>query len=175
MQVIKKTEFYVFLVIVALLLIIRFFNASIFSSESFSDILRTSSIPGILAIGVFVVMLSGGVDMSFGALAMLAAYISGEFAIIFGGNIFSTLAIGALVGVALGSFNGIIISKFKVPTIIVTLGTYAIFKSSMVLITGAVWVYKIPKWFISFGRLHILGLSIGSYIYIFLLLLTYLI
>lgn len=175
MKILKKKELYIFSIVSILLLIIGSVNRTIFTFTSFSDILRTLSVPGILAIGVLLVMLSGGVDISFGAVATVGMYVSGQVMAFFGGNVFIIFAAGAVMGAILGAINGMLISKLKAPSIIVTLGTLSIFRSTMILITGGTWIYDIPRWYIDFGRLYILGIPIQAYFYIFILILTYII
>lgn len=174
-KIFKKKELYIFSVVLILFLIIGSVNRTIFTFVSISDILRTLSVPGILATGVLLVLLSGGVDISFGAVATAAMYVSGQFMVRIGGNVLTTFIAGALTGMLLGSINGILISKLKVPPIIVTLGTLCIFRSTLILVTGGAWIYDIPQWYINFGRMYILDFPIQAYFYIFIVILTYLI
>ncbi|MCL5986746.1 MAG: ABC transporter permease [Actinobacteria bacterium] len=175
MKVLKNKEIYILFVIIFFTIIITSFNRSFFSFENVSDILKTISIPGILAMGVFVAVLSGGVDISFGAIATVAMFIAGKFMTVYGGNIFTSFLIGTTVGMILGAVNGVLVSKLKIPTIIVTLGTLSIFRSSLFLITGGVWIYELPEWFIEFGRIYILGIPIQAYFYIVVIIVTLLI
>ncbi len=175
MKILKKKELYIFSVVLTLFLIVGSVNRTIFTFGAITDILRTLSVPGILAIGVLIAVLSGGIDISFGAVATVSMYVSGVSMLLLGGNVLTTFIVGAVVGMLLGTINGILISKLKVPTIIITLGTLSIFRSTLVLVTGGTWIYDIPQWFTNFGRMYILGLPIQSYFYIFIVILTYLI
>jgi simple sugar transport system permease protein len=175
MKILKTKELYIFSVVLLLFIIIGSVNSKLFTYESVADILRTLSIPGILAIGVLLVMLSGGVDISFGAVATVAMFVSGKFIVNIGGNIFSTFVIGILTGLILGAINGILVSKLKIPTIIATLGTLSIFRGTLLLVTGGTWILDIPDWFIDFGRRYIFGIPIQAYFYIAIVIITWII
>ena len=175
MKILKSKEIYVLIIVIFFTIVITSFNRSFFSLVSISDILKTISIPGILAIGVFVVILSGGVDISFGAIATVAMFVTGKIITTFGGNILTSFLIGSVVGMLSGLINGMLISKLKIPTIIVTLGTLSIFRGLLFLITGGAWIYELPEWFIRFGRGYILGIPTQAYFFIAVIIVTWVI
>lgn len=106
---------------------------------------------GIVAVPVGLLMISGEIDISIGAMipagAMTAAIISGyyELPMIFG-------VVGALtIGILIGSINGILAVKTKVPTLIITLatlvGTQGLVLASSKLLTGSASVpLQAPEW-----------------------------
>jgi len=102
-------------------------------------------------------------------------FTAGRIMNTYGGNVFSSFLIGITIGMLLGAINGLLVSKLKIPTIIVTLGTLSIFRSSLFLITGGVWIYELPNWFIRFGRIYILNIPIQAYFYIAIIIFTWVI
>lgn len=96
------------------------------------DIIRTSSTTMIVAIGLLVVMISGGIDVSFMAVALFGSYTTINLMIGLGINNLAFAFAGAmLIGVALGMVNALLINWLKLPTFIITLGTQNLFHGVM--------------------------------------------
>jgi ribose transport system permease protein len=116
------------------ILIIPFFTDNFFSAQNLLNILRQSSIVGIMAIGSTFVIIGGGFDICVGSLLALAAamalglqeYMPWYYAIIV------VLAMGAAVGFV----NGFLTAKVKIVAIITTLGTMTILRGMTYLYTG---------------------------------------
>jgi len=187
-KLLKQNELYLFLVIIAYSIFITSINSSFLSLENLFDLGKSSAGMGIMAIGVFIVLLSGGIDISFTAIAISGQYIAANVLIASGvDNIFFAFFISCLVGVALGAINGLLISQFKIPTLITTLGTASVFHGALLTIVGtkAINSAQLPDCFKAFGAKNLLiltkpngvnyGLSIFIIIFIVLALLTWLI
>ena len=115
----------------------------------------------ILAVGFFVVLLSGGIDISFPAVAIVAEYVTVNAIIGLGiDNLALAFAIAIGIGVAFGAVNAFFISVFRIPTLIVTLGTMNIFHGAMLEFVGtkAVNAGQMPNCFKGFGLTDILSL-----------------
>lgn len=92
------------------------------------NILRHSSVIGLIAIGMGLVIITGGIDLSVGSMLALVGGISVQ---VFNdtNNIFATFIVAVLFGTALGLVNGLLVGKAKMPAFIVTLGTMLIYRS----------------------------------------------
>lgn len=92
------------------------------------NILRHSSAIGLIAIGMGLVIITGGIDLSVGSMLVLTAVMSIE---VFNStnSIFATFVVAVLFGTGLGLFNGLLIGKAKMPAFIVTLATMLAFRS----------------------------------------------
>ena len=126
------------------------------------DLVKMGAVMAILAVGFLIVLLSGGIDVSFAAIAISGQYIAVKTLIALGvSNIFFAFAVSCSVGVFLGFVNGILISKFKLPTLITTLGTMSLFHGSLLTIFGtrAINTTKLPPCFTEFGRMNIIQLT----------------
>ena len=109
----NQNEAYLSLIIVAYSILVTSLNPSFLSFENLLDLGKSSASLGILAIGVFVVLLSGGIDMSFTAIAISGQYIAANVLIASGvDNIYFAFLISCLLS-CLGAVNGLIISYFK--------------------------------------------------------------
>jgi len=146
------------MIIVLLSIVITMKNANFLTAENMFDLLKSNSFVGIMAIGVLFVLISGGIDISFAAVATVSEYIMAVLIIRIGGNIFSAVAIAVLIGTLLGFLNGFLIYKFRIPPIIATIATMNIYYGFLIVITGGKWIYSLPDWFRSFAEIRLFTL-----------------
>jgi fructose transport system permease protein len=102
-------------------------NNRFFKPENLSIILQQAAVIGALAVGQTLVILTAGIDLSAGAVMVLASLVMGKLAANNGVPGIIALIIGMLVAVVAGFLNGILVTKIKLPPFIVTLGTLSIF------------------------------------------------
>ena len=120
---------YSFVLIFACILIAYLIiNAGATTLNGVMNILRHSAVVGIMAFGMGLVIITGGIDLSVGSMLSL---IGGIGVVVFNAknSIFLTLLAVLAVGALLGFFNGILIGKVKMPPFIVTLATMLIYRS----------------------------------------------
>jgi ribose/xylose/arabinose/galactoside ABC-type transport system permease subunit len=121
-RLLKRSESYVLLIVIIFSAFITVINPAFLTLENLFDLLRSSSGTAILAIGIFLVLISGGVDVSSTTIAIVGQYISVNIMIMTGiDNILFAFAVSTLLGVILGAINAVFVSIFKLPTLIVTL------------------------------------------------------
>lgn len=158
----RTHNFYLFLVDVAFLLLLSVFTGGRFiSAENLLDMLTGNASMGIMAAGVLVVIISGGIDISFMATATVAQYLMGLFIINIGGNMVIAFMIASLVGVLLGSINAVLVNRLKAPTIIITIATMNIFYGILIWSTKGNWLYNFPEWFSKKTPFSTIALPIG--------------
>jgi simple sugar transport system permease protein len=165
----KQHETYVLLVIVLFSMVITLINPKFLTLENMFDLLKSYSFIGIFAVGVTFVLISGGIDISFTAVATVAEYVMAVVIIKYGGNILLAFLLAAGVGIALGLVNAILIHFFKILTVI----------------SGGRWIYALPDWFRSFADIRVFtlrssegiayGLSIITLIWIIAILVAWVI
>jgi ribose transport system permease protein len=97
------------------------FGSSFFSASTFVSILDSTYFVGLLAFGTTFVIITGGIDLSIGTNMMMSALLGG-YLIGNGTNIWLAMAVMLVISTAIGFFNGILISRFKLPPFIATLG-----------------------------------------------------
>ena len=115
------------LVIIVLTVACTFFNSSFLTAFNISGVLTETAFMAFLAMGMTLVMLTGGIDLSVGALAGLStviiALVMDELYVV---NDFVTIIVAVVLAVAacslLGLVNGLCVTKLKLPPLIVTLG-----------------------------------------------------
>ena len=149
----QRNETYIFIVIVVLSLMIQFRSGQFFTSNNIVDQLSALIVPGLFALGAFMVIVSGGVDVSFPALASLSMYATTRILvdINYQGGIFLPIIMSLFFGAILGAINGVLIASFNLPPLIVTLGTSSVFKGIMQGVLGSVQIPVIPRGMSSFG------------------------
>lgn len=86
-------------------------------------ILMSTTVIGLLAIGVTFVIITGGIDLSVGTSMALTGVIVGKTVMAYDLNVFAGILLGMVVGAALGSVNGILVTIFRLPPFIATLAT----------------------------------------------------
>jgi len=107
-------------------------NPGFFQIQTVFDIIKTSSTTMIVAMGLLVVMISGGIDVSFMAIALFGSYTSLYIMIQTGiNNLAFAFAVSMVIGVVLGLVNAVLISWLKLPPFIITLGTQNLFHGIM--------------------------------------------
>lgn len=134
------------LVLVLLVGTISILNPVFFSLSTLFSTLRGSIVPLIFALGVLIVIILGGIDVSFAAIAIFSSYTAVKF--LNEGEVDPGLlgitVIAILFGLVLGLFNGVVISLFKLPTLIVTLGTQTLFKGILLAYIGSKYIANPP-------------------------------
>jgi simple sugar transport system permease protein len=128
----RQNETYITLVALVLCVVIEARSGQFFTPNNLVDLASALIVPGMFAIGVFLVIVSGGIDVSFPALASLAVYATTKFLLDTGypGGIWLPILIALALGAVLGAVNGFLISWFNLPAMIVTLGTASSLKGS---------------------------------------------
>ncbi len=118
--------------------------------QNFSLILQQSVVIGILALGQTLIILTAGIDLAAGAIAVLGTVVMARF-LVGGGEPVVALLLGALVCGACGALSGLFVSRVKLPPFIVTLGLLT------VLAAGARLYTQQTSYTVSPGLLTVLG------------------
>jgi fructose transport system permease protein len=101
-------------------------GSKFFSPFALTLILQQVQIVGVLAAAQSLVILTAGIDLSVGALAVLSSVIMGQMTFRYGIPPFLAVVIGLAFGTAIGAVNGWLVSRVKLPPFIVTLGMWQI-------------------------------------------------
>jgi ribose transport system permease protein len=99
------------------------------------NLLRQQSVPAILAVGQTLVIISAGIDLSVAATAALAGSLMGVAFAHWGGPEPAALLLGLAAGFGVGAFNGFVITKWRVPDFVATLGMLAAVRGLALLVT----------------------------------------
>lgn len=143
----KKNEFYLLMVLVAMMVTFSLGSGEFFTLENLFDLLLGYSFVGIMAAGLLVVLISGGIDISFTATATVAQYAMALVIMEHGGGWVTAFCVASSVGIVLGGINGFLVHHLRVSAIIVTIATLNIFYGILVFVTKGRWLYDFPDWF----------------------------
>ncbi|MDL1900987.1 ABC transporter permease [Anaerolineae bacterium CFX9] len=114
---------------ISLLVLCLFFGSQtpfFFTQANLETLTRTIAVVGITSIGMTLVLISGGVDISVGSVAALAGVVTSQLWLNSGIPLGVSAVIGVLSGGLVGLFNGIIVSYFRINPLITTLATFSI-------------------------------------------------
>ena len=138
--------------------------AMVFASPSFltvsnaANILRQVSVNGLIAVGMTYVILSGGIDLSVGSVMALSGTLAAGL-LSRGAPGWAALPACLGVGLAFGLFNGVCISRARMPPIIVTLATMGVARGLALMYTGGYPITGLPGWMRWFGAGSIAGVQ----------------
>jgi fructose transport system permease protein len=104
-------------------------NTRFFSAVNLSLVLEQVTVIATLALGQTLVILTAGIDLAAGAIAVFSSILMANFCVKAGIPGVLALILGFACGTAMGAFNGILVTRIKLPPFIVTLGTLTIFFS----------------------------------------------
>ncbi len=130
------------------------------SVQNLFDLLYNQSVNLIFAVGLLVVLISGGIDISFSVAASVVQYVAVTLMIQIGGGNWLLGGLAAmLTGLSLGLFNALLIHRFRIVSIIAAIGTYNLYFGLLMFLTKGRSIYNIPDWLDS--RVAILTLGEG--------------
>jgi len=151
----KISEYFVLFGLIALCIIIAILNPTFIEPANIINILLQISINGILAIGLTMVILTGGIDLSVGSLIALSGICMGlvQKAMVADNALVTILCIlvSLVIGLLAGMANGIMITKGKLPPFIATLGMMSIGRGLALTLSGGKGVSPFPTFIQTLG------------------------
>ena len=145
------------ILLVLLIIVFSILSPKFFTALNLSNILVQNVHTAVCCSGIFMIMVSGGCDLSIGYQMSVAAVLITKT--ISEGTLSVPVAIilGILLCSALGCFNGIVAQLLNSHTMIVTLGTMAIFQGISYLISGSKTFHNLPKSYMYIGQGKLFG------------------
>lgn len=137
-------------------------GSSFFTMENISDLLTETAILAILAVGMMMVIITAGIDLSIGAVMALAGMIGTsvlkENKSI---NPIFIILIAIAVGIVCGMINGTLVSRLKILPIIATLGMMNVFRGLTYLVSKGSWILQndMPSSFLGIATGRVLGIN----------------
>ena len=152
-----KNETLVAVVIVAFCILATFSDPLFLSVTTLTDLMRASVVIGILAVAAMMVLISGGIDVSFTAIAVFAMYSTTVFTLAVMPDMpwYFIFAISIGIGALLGAVNGFFVVICRLPTLIVTLGTLSVFRGFLLTFIGSQRISALPPEMRGFSRMMI--------------------
>lgn len=140
-----SAETYLGILIIAVLLFLYFAASEFYSLQNIITVLRVFSYVFIAGIGMTMIIITGNIDISFGAVVSVIAIVCAAVSKA-GCDLLLFLPAGMLTGAALCGLNAVIMAKFKIPSIVVTLATMQIFYGALLLVIDGAIYDLTAKW-----------------------------
>jgi simple sugar transport system permease protein len=150
-----RNETLVALVILGFCAVATLSDPGFLSIPTLMDLLRGGIVLGIFSVAVMLVLVSGGIDVSFTAIAAFAMYTTTLLLVTWMPELpwYAAFAIAMALGALLGAINGLFIAGFGLPTLIVTLGTLSIFRGFLLTFVGSRLISNLPPGMRDFSRM----------------------
>ena len=129
---------------IGLFVIFSALTSTFYQPANLLDILLQSSINAVVAVGMTLVIMTKGIDLSVGSIVGVSSMIACS---LLPYGMLAAVAVGSMVGLICGLINGVLIAKLNLPDFIVTLGTMSIYRGAALIYTGGQPIYKIDKLF----------------------------
>ncbi len=127
-----------------------------FSLQNGLNLMTSYAFAGILAAGLVVVLVSGGIDISFTAVASIAQYLAVSAVTRYDGGWFMLFGVALGVGLCLGLFNAVLITWLRISSIIVTIALLNVYYGLLMFLSGGDPINSLPAWYAD-GLYWILG------------------
>jgi ribose transport system permease protein len=163
-----------FLSLIALFVGLSVASPYFLTGTNLSSVARQTAVINIMALGMTLVIVAGGIDLSVGAILAFAG-LAGTRAMEAGLPIPVGIGIGLAAGFCWGLANGVLAVRLKIAPFIVTLGTLGIIRGLTLLYSGGLPVVGLPKGFSFLGEGALLGVPFALYLVVLCALLTHLI
>lgn len=153
--------------LIALCIFLSFSNQYFMSWGNWADILRQTSINGILAIGMTFVVLTAGIDLSVGAILAFAGMVSAW--LVAGDSTYGltmSLLVGLGVGALLGAVNGLLVARLSVPPFVASLGMLSAARGLTYIYNDGMPVSDLPDDFLAIGAGHVWQVPVPILIFV---------
>lgn len=147
-------EYAIIVIFIVLFVVMSIFAPNFFTGNNMVNILRQVSISGICAVGMTFVMLTGGIDLSVGAILGVSGVLTAMM-MLKGIPSFLASIIALALGVVIGGITGAIIHYIEIPPMIATLGTMTSLRGVAYLITGGTPVFGFDESYSKIGQGHV--------------------
>ncbi|KQV14336.1 sugar ABC transporter permease [Rhizobium sp. Root1203] len=140
-------EFWLLVLLIVVIVCFTSLNGDFLTLRNTSDMVVSTAYVGILCSGLLVVLIAGGIDVSFTASASIAQYAALTFVNRFGGDWFLLIVIACLIGVLCGMMNAVLIYRFRIKSIIATIAMLNVLYGLLIAVTDGRYISLLPPWF----------------------------
>lgn len=148
----NRRETSIFVMLAVLCIALSLYSASFFTRSNILNILVSNVPLSVLSIGMTLVIITGGIDVSVASQMMVSATLLAHFAFHPLANPLTVTLVAVVSGLVTGAINGFLIAHFDIAPIVITLGTSSIYRGLILIATNGKWVMNLPKWFTSIGK-----------------------
>ena len=152
-----------FVTLVVLFIALTIASPHFLTETNLASVVRQTAVINIIALGMTLVIITAGIDLSVGSMLALAG-LFGTMAMRDGHSIPYAIATGIVAGLICGLLNGLMIALFRINPFIVTLGTMGIYRGLSLVISNGLPIHEIPQSFSYLGAGNLLGVPVVLWI-----------
>ena len=143
----RQIEFRLFIALAVVCVLLSLTTDTFLSLGNLTSLLNNNSVNLIWAVGLLVVLIAGGIDISFAVAASVVQYVAATLLIAMGGGnwVLGFILCGA-IGIGLGLINATLIHGFRIISIVVTIATFNAFFGLLMFATHGRSIYNLPDW-----------------------------
>ncbi|BDF34440.1 sugar ABC transporter permease [Lachnospiraceae bacterium] len=150
-SLLKRTEFSLVVIIVVIFLVAAFGTDNFLTNYNLTNILKQCSIIGVISISATFIIITGGIDLSCGAICGMSTLMVAMGQAKWGMSVPVSILLALAVSVVCGLYNAVIINEFQVPPFIATLGSMTILRGLIKVISNASTIAGLNKKFGAFA------------------------
>jgi ribose transport system permease protein len=161
-----------FLSLILLFVILSIASPHFLTSTNLSSVVRQTAVINIMALGMTMIIIAGGIDLSVGSILALGGLL-GTMSMEKGLSIPAGVFVGIAAGLVCGFTNGLLTTRLRIEPFIVTLGTLGIVRGLTLIISNGLPVHRIPQQFSFLGEGTVLGVPFVLWILVACALMTH--
>lgn len=169
----KRTEFSLIIIIIIIFMIASFGTNNFFSAYNLTNILKQCSIIGVISVSATFIIITGGIDLSCGAICGMSTLIAAMGQAKWGMSVTTSIVAALAVSIICGLYNAFIINEFKVPPFIATLGSMTILRGLIKVISNASTIAGLNKAFGEFASESVLFIPKLAIIWVIVVLIGF--
>lgn len=154
-KIFKKKETGIIAIFIIVMVIITLGNSVFIRPDNIMSVLTSNIVMGIAALGMLLVIITGGIDVSIGSVITVVTVVIGQFATQVGGNLFFLIIIACVTGAICGLANGLLVAHLRLPAIVATLGTMSILNGLVLLVTNGKYIRELPEYISGLGQQYL--------------------
>jgi ribose transport system permease protein len=155
----KQREFVIFLIVLAVFVGMSFASNVFLTASNILSVLLSLSIESVMAVGMVILMVSGGFDMSVGSILGFTGIIIAEL-LTSGVPTVPAVILALIGGVVIGMWNGFIVAKLKINPFVTTLSSLSIFRGLSYVLTSGRNISGLPDAFQAIGQTRYFGVQL---------------
>lgn len=160
-----------YLILILFIVISTLLSDKFLTSKNVTNLLNQNSASGIVAIGELLVIITGGTDLSVGAIASMCAVIVALF-LKSGFHWLIASLLAMLVGLVAGLVNGVLVTRLRLPSFVVTLATMNIYQGVALLLSKGREVFYKNDFFLKIGKTNVSIIPVVTILWLTLAFLT---
>ncbi|UCE00554.1 MAG: ABC transporter permease [Chloroflexota bacterium] len=162
-------EFVLLLVIIAFTIVMALASPIFITRLNIEAIILALSVEATIAVGMVILLISGGLDLSVGSTLAFIGVVAG-LALTAGINSPMSIIIGLIAALSVGLLNGLLVAKLKINPFITTLGTMITIRGLLLILAEGRAVLNLPKSFTVIGQGRLFGIQYPIFVLLFLVI-----